>query len=188
MADLKAVTRELLASGAPIQDMNTVRKHLSGHPGRAPCGRQPRAAVLAAGDLRRDRRPARRTSAPAVRSRPSTYAEANEILARFGIRARLPIARHLAAGARRHVGETPKPGDPCLRPRREPRHRHRAPEPRRRGRLLPQPGVAAMLLGDSVTGESSEVAKVYAALARQIRRHGDPQRRRSRSSPEARRR
>ena len=26
MADLKAVTRELLASGAPIQDMNTVRK------------------------------------------------------------------------------------------------------------------------------------------------------------------
>ena len=29
MADLKAVTRELLASGAPIQDMNTVRKHLS---------------------------------------------------------------------------------------------------------------------------------------------------------------
>ncbi|HEY4997795.1 MAG TPA: DUF4147 domain-containing protein, partial [Usitatibacter sp.] len=29
MADLKAVTRDLLASGAPIQDMNTVRKHLS---------------------------------------------------------------------------------------------------------------------------------------------------------------
>src|SRR5207247_5855848 len=29
MADLKKVTRELLASGAPIQDMNTVRKHLS---------------------------------------------------------------------------------------------------------------------------------------------------------------
>jgi hydroxypyruvate reductase len=29
MADLKSVTRSLLASGAPIQDMNTVRKHLS---------------------------------------------------------------------------------------------------------------------------------------------------------------
>ena len=29
MADLKAVTRDLLASGAPIQDMNTIRKHLS---------------------------------------------------------------------------------------------------------------------------------------------------------------
>jgi len=31
-----------------------------------------------------------------------------------------------------------------------------------------------MNLGDSVTGEASEVAKVYAALARQIARHGDP--------------
>ena len=29
MADLTATTRELLRSGAPIQDMNTVRKHLS---------------------------------------------------------------------------------------------------------------------------------------------------------------
>jgi len=31
-----------------------------------------------------------------------------------------------------------------------------------------------VVLGDSVTGEASEVAKVYAALARQIRRHGEP--------------
>ena len=29
MDDLKAVTRELLRCGAPIQEMNTVRKHLS---------------------------------------------------------------------------------------------------------------------------------------------------------------
>jgi len=31
-----------------------------------------------------------------------------------------------------------------------------------------------VVLGDSVTGEASEVAKVYAALARQIRNHGEP--------------
>src|SRR5690606_26574372 len=35
-------------------------------------------------------------------------------------------------------------------------------------------GVAPLVLGDSVTGESSEVAKVFAALARQVRRHGQP--------------
>ena len=35
MEELKAVTRELLRSGAAIQEMNTVRKHLSGiHGGR----------------------------------------------------------------------------------------------------------------------------------------------------------
>jgi glycerate 2-kinase len=35
-------------------------------------------------------------------------------------------------------------------------------------------GVTPMVLGDSVTGEASEVAKVYAALARQIREHSHP--------------
>ncbi len=35
-------------------------------------------------------------------------------------------------------------------------------------------GFAPMVLGDSVTGESAEVAKVYAALARQVREHGHP--------------
>jgi hydroxypyruvate reductase len=35
-------------------------------------------------------------------------------------------------------------------------------------------GVAAVVLGDSVTGEAAEVAKVYAALARQIKAHGAP--------------
>jgi glycerate-2-kinase len=38
MADLKEVTRQLLRSGAPIQSMNAVRKHLS-HPGRTARGR-----------------------------------------------------------------------------------------------------------------------------------------------------
>ncbi len=35
-------------------------------------------------------------------------------------------------------------------------------------------GITPMVLGDSVTGEASEVAKVYAALVRQIRGHGEP--------------
>src|SRR6185503_15326009 len=37
-----------------------------------------------------------------------------------------------------------------------------------------QHGITPMVLGDSVTGESSEVAKVYAALARQVRSHSHP--------------
>jgi hydroxypyruvate reductase len=36
-------------------------------------------------------------------------------------------------------------------------------------------GVTPMVLGDSVTGEASEVAKVYAALAREVRAHGRPE-------------
>jgi len=35
-------------------------------------------------------------------------------------------------------------------------------------------GIMPVILGDSVTGEASEVAKVYGALTRQIRSHGEP--------------
>jgi glycerate 2-kinase len=35
-------------------------------------------------------------------------------------------------------------------------------------------GVRAAILGDSVTGEAREVAKVYAALAREVKTHGQP--------------
>ncbi len=65
MADLKATTRELLRCGAPIQDMNTVRKHLSAIQGgrlAAAC----RAPVLGAGHLGRDRR---RSDAHRLRAR-----------------------------------------------------------------------------------------------------------------------
>ena len=55
MADLKAVTRELLASGAPIQDMNTVRKHLSAIQGGRLAAATPRGRARA-GDLGRHRR------------------------------------------------------------------------------------------------------------------------------------
>jgi hydroxypyruvate reductase len=37
-----------------------------------------------------------------------------------------------------------------------------------------QRGITPMVLGDSVTGESAEVAKVYAALARQVRQYHHP--------------
>jgi hypothetical protein len=75
MADLKAVTRALLASGAPIQEMNTVRKHLSAIQG----GRLAAADASTrarAGDLRRHRRRSDAHRLRPLRPRSHTFGDA----------------------------------------------------------------------------------------------------------------
>src|SRR6185437_9846725 len=173
MADLKAVTRSLLASGAPIQDMNTVRKHLSAIQGGR-LAAATRAAVLALviSDVTGDD-PTHIASGPCTPD-PTTFADAAEILRRHGVRAPSTVESYLQRGMRGAVAETPKPGDAAFA-RVEGRlvaTAHASLEAA--ARFMRAQGVAPVLLGDSVTGEAAEVAKVYAALAREVRVHGQP--------------
>jgi hydroxypyruvate reductase len=175
MADLKAVTRSLLASGAPIQDMNTVRKHLSAIQGGR-LAAATRAAVLALviSDVTGDD-PTHVASGPCVAD-PTTFADAIAILARYGVKPPPAVAAHLERGARGETPETPKPGDPALA-RAESRviaTAHASLEAA--AAYFRERGVSPLVLGDSVTGEASEVAKVYGALAREVRRYGAPAR------------
>jgi glycerate 2-kinase len=173
MADLKAVTRDLLASGAPIQDMNTVRKHISAiQGGRLALATHARVLALVISDVTGDD-PTHIASGPCAAD-PSTFAEAREILQRFGVKAPGSIARHLERGCAGEVAETPKPGDPALA------HAENRVIATAHASLMSaaayveREGVTPMVLGDSVTGESREVAKVYAALAREVRLHSHP--------------
>ena len=85
MADLKAVTRELLASGAPIEDMNTVRKHLSKiQGGKLAAATRAKVVALVISDVTGDD-PTHIASGPCVAD-PSTYQDAIGILARYGVR------------------------------------------------------------------------------------------------------
>jgi hydroxypyruvate reductase len=173
MADLKKVTRDLLASGAPIQDMNTVRKHLSAiQGGRLALATRAHVLALVISDVTGDD-PTHIASGP-VAADPSTYAEAIEILERFGVAAPASIAAHLRAGAEGRIAETPKPGDAGLA-RAENRVIATAHASlMAAAEFVRARGVVPMVLGDSVTGESREVAKVYAALAREVRAHSHP--------------
>jgi hydroxypyruvate reductase len=173
MEELKAVTRQLLASGAPIQDMNTVRKHLSLiQGGRLAAATRARVLALVISDVTGDD-PTHIASGPCAAD-PSTFAEARAILAHFGVRPPTGIAAHLEAGVAGRVPETPKPGDPALA------HADNRVIATARASLAAAAayfqgrGVTPMVMGDSVTGESSEVAKVFAAFARQLRHHGHP--------------
>lgn len=173
MADLQATTQALLRSGAPIQDMNTVRKHLSAIQGghlAAAC----RAPVLAliVSDVTGDD-PTHIASGPCAPD-PTTYDDALNVLERHAVHAPAAIVAHLKRGAAGQIAETPKPGDKLFA-RVENRViacAHQSLDAA--AQFFQAHGIPAAVLGDSVTGEAREIAKVYGALAREIRNHGTP--------------
>lgn len=170
LADKQAVNQALLASGADIGQMNTVRKHLSAvKGGRLAAAAHPAKMVsLLISDVPGDD-PAVIASGPTVPD-PTTFADARAVLARYRIEPPPAVRAHLEAAAE----ETPKPGDPRLAgveniliaaPQRS---LEAAAEVARRA------GIAPLLLGDALEGEASEVGKVMAGIARSAARHGHP--------------
>lgn len=170
MAHLKQVTRDLLASGAPIEQMNVVRKHLSriagGWMADAAVKRGARVLALIVSDVTGDA-PADIASGPCAPD-PSTYADAQAILQRWHVTAPAPIAGRLARGARGELPETPKPGDSLFASvdNRVIATAHGSLEAA--ADVFRAAGVTPLILGATVTGEAREVAKVYAALVREI--------------------
>jgi len=176
MADLKSVTRMLLASGAPIGEMNVVRKHLSqiagGRLAGAAVARGARVVALIISDVTGDA-PSDIASGPCAPD-PSTFADAVAVLSRWNVAPPRAVAVWLQRGAHGDVAETPKRGDPLFASvqNRVIATAHRSLEAA--AEVLHSAGINAVLLGDTVTGEAREVAKVYAALVREIRAYNKP--------------
>ncbi len=170
LADKQAVTRALLRSGAPIGDINCVRKHLSAiKGGRLAIAAHPAAVVtLAVSDVPGDD-PAVIGSGPTVAD-PTTIADALAVLARWHIAPPAAVARHLAAAG----DETPKPGDPRLNTARTlivAAARDALDAAAAGARAC---GLTTLILGDAIEGESREVAAAHAALALAIARGEGP--------------
>ena len=162
LEDKQRINRQLLASGAPIGDMNTVRKHLSAIKGgrlAAACA-PARVVTLTISDVPGDD-VSIIASGPTVAD-ASTCADALGILRRHGIDLPPAVRAQLENGAL----ETPKPGDPRLI--RTETHLIATPQQSleaaaEAARAL---GLRAYVLSDEIEGESREVGKVHAALAR----------------------
>ncbi|HET7201287.1 MAG TPA: glycerate kinase [Burkholderiales bacterium] len=173
MDALKATTRELLRSGAPIQEINTVRKHLSAIQGGRLAGAC-RAPVLALiiSDVTGDD-PTHIASGPCAPD-PTTYADALAVLQRYRVEASPVVLEHLRRGARGEVPETPKPGDKLFS-RVENRVIATAQQALSAAEVFFRSrGIQTWNLGDLITGEASEVARAQEALVRRIVRHGEP--------------
>ena len=173
MHDIKNVTKQMLMSGAPIQDMNTVRKHLSAIQGGRLAGAC-RAPVLAlvVSDVTGDD-PTHIASGPCAPD-PTTYQDALDVLKRYEVKAPKAVGEHLARGAKGAIPETPKPGSKIFK-RAENRVIATAHASlRAAAEFFIGHDIHPAVLGDSVTGEAREVAKVYGALAREVKRNGQP--------------
>ncbi|HSN41039.1 MAG TPA: DUF4147 domain-containing protein, partial [Burkholderiales bacterium] len=173
MDDIKNATKQLLMSGAPIQEMNTVRKHLSAIQGgrlAAAC----RAPVLALiiSDVTGDD-PTHIASGPCAPD-PTTYQDALDILARYEVNAPKAVAEYLARGAKGDIAETPKPGSRIFEHTENRVIATAQAALQAAAQFFIARDIHPAILGDSVTGEAREVAKVYGALAREIRQHGLP--------------
>jgi hydroxypyruvate reductase len=171
MADLKALTTQLLQCGAPIQDINTVRKHLSSIQGgrlAAACRAPVRALIIS--DVTGDE-PTHIASGPCAPD-PTTFADAIAVLGKHGVSPPPAIAELLARGAAGAVPETPKPGSLAHAENRVIATAHRSLEAA--AETFRAAGIAPAILGDTVTGEAAEVAKVMAALVREIRSYRAP--------------
>jgi glycerate 2-kinase len=170
LQDKQAINRALLKSGANIAEMNCVRKHLSAiKGGRLAAACHPAKVVtLTISDVPGDD-PAVIASGPTVPDR-TTFADALAILAKYRISEPISVVEHLRAARE----ETPKPGDPRLAGVQT--HLIAAPQQslEAAAAVARQAGVTPLILGDSLEGESREVALVHAGIARQVVRHGQP--------------
>lgn len=166
--DKQIVNRALLACGANITEMNTVRKHLSAiKGGRLAAAAAPaRVVTLAISDVPGDDA-AVIGSGPTVPDR-TTFAEARALIARYGIAVPPVVAARLALD----TDETPKPGS----------------LPHASFKLIATPmmalravagaahglGLAPLILGDALEGEAREVGILMAGIARSVLAHGHP--------------
>jgi glycerate 2-kinase len=172
LEEKQAVTRLLLNSGANIHQINCVRKHLSALKG----GQLARLAYPAAlltlilSDVIGDDLDVI-GSGPTAPDR-STLADARAILEHFAIWNQAPpsVRKRLNATAE----ETPKPGDRIFRKVQNlivGSNRIAVDAAAGRAREL---GFRTMVLTTSLEGEAREVARVHAAIAREIRGSGRP--------------
>jgi glycerate 2-kinase len=167
-ADKIATNQALLACGATISEMNALRKHLSGiKGGRLAAAAAPAQVVtLAISDVPGDD-PAVIASGPTVPD-PTSYAVALEIVTRYGLKPSDAVMARLRGGA----DETPKPGS----------------LPSASFTLIATPsmalaaaaaaarklGLAPLILGDALEGESREMGVVMAGMAKSVAAHGLP--------------
>lgn len=173
MADLKAVTSSLLNSGAPITEMNIVRKHLSQiQGGRLAAVCKAPVTTLIISDVTGDD-PSAIASGPTCAD-SSTYEDAIAILARYQIAVPASVQKHLSEGAAGRVEETPKPGDAVFANVTNTIIATARDSMQAAAEFFRAHQITPVVLGDTVTGEASEVAKVYAALVREIHHHHQP--------------
>ena len=168
-------TRLLLRSGATIQEINAVRKHVSGiKGGRLAKTTTATVITLVLSDVLGDD-PATIGSGPMAPD-PSTFSDAKKVLDKFKIWNRVPpaVRRHVNRGIQGRIPETPKPGEGLFS--RIQHHvignnHHAIERMAERAKTL---GLRPLILTTTLSGEARDIGTLFGNLARGIRVSGNP--------------
>jgi glycerate 2-kinase len=172
LEEKQAVTKLLLASGANIHEINAVRKHISAIKGGqlARLAAPARVEALLLSDVIGD-------DLDVIGSGPtapdgSTFADAIGILEKYGILDKVPptVRKRLTAAAQ----ETPKPGAVLFRNVRNTVVGSNRLALNAAAAKAKELGYRTLILASEIEGETREVARMHAAIARQIVSAGQP--------------
>ena len=177
--DLRLTTQALLRSGAPIGQMNIVRKHLSailgGHMAREAVARGAKIDAFLISDVTGDD-PSSIASGPCAPD-DSTFGDALQILKDYGLLdGQLPasVVKYLNDGLSGAHPETPKSNDPIF----EKSNNHLIATAHAclevAAKYCESKGVKPVILGDTVMGEAKDVALMQASIAREIYLYDKP--------------
>jgi glycerate 2-kinase len=176
LAEKQATTQELLSCGANIQEINTLRKHLS----RIKGGKMTRMVfpaplvTLILSDVIGDPLDAI-ASGPTVPD-PTTYEDCARILSRYELWGKIPpsVAGHIREGLEGKKEETVKEGESALAGVYNLVVGNNLLAMRAAQKAAQALGYRTLLLSSLVEGETREVAKVHAAIAKEILLSGNP--------------
>ncbi len=165
--DIKNVTKDLLKSGAPITDINIVRKHVSKiQGGKLALASKAPVHTLIISDVVGDN-PSDIASGPCSAD-PSTFLDSKKVLEKWKVVPPKNILDHLEKGISGKIEDTPKPGDKRLENTKNliiatakssisaaMKHSHLN-------------GIDCISMGDAITGEAKDVGEVIAGWANEI--------------------
>ena len=174
LADLRTTTTRLLESGATIEEINAVRKHVSALKGGRLAERAGPArvvglvlsdvvgndlGVIASGPLAPDE---------------STYGDAVTVLDRYDIDAPEAVADRLGRGKRGAIPETPDEGDPAFDRISVHVLADGLTALEAAAERASESGYDSLVLSARVRGEAREAAKTHVAIAEESRASGNP--------------
>ena len=170
LQDKVEVTRLLLASGASIDEINAVRRHISGIKGGLLGKKLSRGLVISLiiSDVVGDK--LETIGSGPTAPDPTTFRDAYEVLSRYGLWDKIPeaVRRRIRLGLDGKVEETPKPGDPIFRRIVNLIVASVGDACKAAERYLRSRGYRSMILTRFMEGEAREIGVFAAGLLRQL--------------------
>jgi len=170
LEDKVDTTSSLLACGATIDEINTIRKHLSTIKGGglARLAAPARVVSLMISDVIGD--PVDTIASGPTAPDPTTFADCLEIIDRYALRSELPTAvvRHLLAGSKGERPENPKVDDPIFSTTLNLVVGNNTLALNAARQEATRRGYHALVLSSRIAGETRHIASMHAAIAREI--------------------